>query len=166
MSSLSDDKDDNVKTGEEAVKVWKEHFTKVLGASNEGAESDEERVGDNADINNWGTNRLDFSEWLCQPISREEVAWALDKVKKDAAPGKDGVTVDMMSAEVLFDAWCALFEVCWEYGMVPSVWRESLVLPVPKKQSRGTCVTDNFRGISLTSSLSKGVVYDTECQTD
>ena len=45
----------------------------------------------------------------------------MDKVKKDAAPGKDGVTVDMMSADVLFDVWCALFEVCWEYGMVPSV---------------------------------------------
>ena len=70
------DKDGNVKAGEEAVKVWKEHFTKVLGASNEGAGSDEERVGDSADINNWDTNRLDFSERLCQPISREEVAWA------------------------------------------------------------------------------------------
>ena len=28
------------------------------------------------------------------------------------APGKDGATVDMMSADVLFDVWCALFEVC------------------------------------------------------
>ena len=28
------------------------------------------------------------------------------------APGKDEVTVDMTSAEVLFDVWCALFEVC------------------------------------------------------
>ena len=149
------DKDGNVKAGEEAVKVWKEHFTKVLGASNDGAVGDEERVGDSVDINNWGTNRLDVSERLCQPISGEEVAWALDKVKKDVAPGKDGVTVDMMSADVLFDVWCALFEVCWEYGMVPSVWRESQMVPVPKKQSRGTCVADNFRGISLTSSVSK-----------
>ena len=32
---------------------------------------------------------------------------------KDAAPGKDGVTVDMMSADVLFDVWCALFKVGW-----------------------------------------------------
>ena len=31
---------------------------------------------------------------------------------------------------------------------------ESLV-PVPKKQSRGTCITDNFRGIPLTSTVSK-----------
>ena len=85
------DKDGNVKAGEEAVKVWKEHFTKVLGASNEEAGSDEERVGDSADINNWDTNRLDFSERLCQPISREEVAWAFDKVNK--APGKDVVSM-------------------------------------------------------------------------
>ena len=36
--------------------------------------------------------------------------------------------------------------------MVPSVWKE---VPVPKKQFRGTCITDNFRGISLTSTVSK-----------
>ena len=42
-------------------------------------------------------------------------------MKKDAAPGKDGVTVDMMSAEVLFEVWFVLFEVCWKFGMVPSV---------------------------------------------
>ena len=94
------DKDGNVKAGDEAVKVSKEHFAKVLGASNEGAVGDEERVGDSADISNWGFSSLDFSERLCQPISREEAAWALDKVKKDAAPGKDGVTIDIMSAEV------------------------------------------------------------------
>ena len=68
----------------------------------------------------------------------------LDKVKKDAAPEKDGVTVDMTSADVLFDVWCALFEVCWEYGMVPSVCRESLVAPILKKQPKSICVTDNF----------------------
>ena len=65
-------------------------------------------------------------------------------MKKDVAPGKDEVTVDTMLVEVLFNVWCALFEVCWEYGMVPSVWRESLVVSVPKKQSRGTYVTDKF----------------------
>ena len=33
--------------------------------------------------------------------------------------------------------------------------RESLVAPIPKKQSKSICVTDNFRGISLTSTVSK-----------
>ena len=131
------DKDGNIKTGEEEVKVWREHFVKVLGESKEGTVSDVQQNGQTEDINNCDTNGLDFSERLCQPISREEVAWALERVKKDAAPGKDGVTVDMMSAEMLFEVWFVLFELCWEFGMVPSVWRMSLVVPVPKKQSRG-----------------------------
>ena len=39
--------------------------------------------------------------------------------------------------------------------MVPSMWNESLVVPVPKKQVRGVCEANNFRDISLTSTVSK-----------
>ena len=35
------DEDGNAKASEEAVEVWKENFTKVLGASNEGAVGDD-----------------------------------------------------------------------------------------------------------------------------
>ena len=58
----------------------------------------EEQTDENMDGKSC-TKGLDFSERLCQSIFREEVAWALEKVKRDTAPGKDGVTVDMMSAE-------------------------------------------------------------------
>ena len=37
----------------------------------------------------------------------------------------DDVEVQMMLAEPLFEIWLSLFEVCWEYGMVPSMWNES-----------------------------------------
>ena len=47
------------------------------------------------------------------------------KSKKVAAPGMDEVKFDMMTAAgVLFDVWFALFEVCWEYVMAPSMWRK------------------------------------------
>ena len=39
--------------------------------------------------------------------------------------------------------------------MVPSVWRENLVVPVLKKQSRGTSDTNTYRGLSLMSTVSK-----------
>ena len=42
---------------------------------------DEEQIGESADINTCDTDGLDFSERLCQPISREELTWALEKVK-------------------------------------------------------------------------------------
>ena len=33
--------------------------------------------------------------------------------------------------------------------MIPSEWRKSVVVPIPKKQNRGPCRVDEFRGISL-----------------
>ena len=61
----------------------------------------------------------------------------------------------MVLAEVLFDVWVTLFEVCWEDSIVPSSWRESLIVHVPKKEARCACDTNTYRGISLTSIVSK-----------
>jgi hypothetical protein len=85
----------------------------------------------------------------------EEVQWALRRVRKDAAPGQDEVGAEMMMADCLADVWLNLFQICWEFSIVPSVWKESIVNPVPKKQVRGVCEVDNFRGISLSSIVCK-----------
>ena len=90
-------------------------------------------------------NGSECSQHLCELISREEVLWALNEMKKNAAPGSDGVEMDMLLTERLFDVWVALFDVCWEHGIVPSLWRESIVVPVPKKQTRGVCDVNTFR---------------------
>ena len=58
-------------------------------------------------------------------------------MKKDAAPGIDGVAMDMKLTERLFEVWVALFTICWEVGMVPSLWRESVMVPVPKGKAKG-----------------------------
>ncbi len=42
--------------------------------------------------------------------------------------------------------------------MIPSEWRKIVLVPVPKKRSRGVCKTDNYWGISLTS-----VAYKAMC---
>ena len=146
------DEGGSIKSGEEAIEIWKNHFAKVRGRSVDG---DGETSGYQIDREEKGS--AEFSQWLCEPISREEVLWALNEVKKDAAPGLDGVVMDMMLTERLFEVWVALFEVCWEHGMVPSSWRESVVVPVPKGKAKGVCNVNAFRGISLTSLVSKVV---------
>ena len=90
----------------------------------------------------------EFEDRLCQPIIMEEVQWVLHRVRKDAAPGQDEV-----GAECLADVWLNL--LCWEYSIVPLVWKVSTVIPVPKKQVRGVCKVDDFRGISLSSIVCK-----------
>ena len=43
--------------------------------------------------------------------------------------------------------------------MVPSEWRRGVMVPVPKKKSRGTdaCTPDDFRGISVVSAAYKAM---------
>ncbi len=84
------------------------------------------------------------------PILQDEVDFAFSQVKKDAAPGKDGISFRMMNTTALRDLWLALFEACWRTGMIPSEWRRSLVVPVSKKLGGGVCLPDTFRGIALT----------------
>ena len=36
---------------------------------------------------------------------------------------------------------------------MPSIWKQNVVIPVPKKRSRGPCNTDDFQGISLVSAM-------------
>ena len=47
------------------------------------------------------------------------------------------IYIYMMLTERLLEVWVALFRVCWERERVPTMWRESVVVPVPKKQVRG-----------------------------
>ena len=76
-------------------------------------------------------------------------------MRKDAAPGQDGIAEEMMKADCLLEVWLVLFQVYWKYGLVPSAWKESLVVPVLKKQAKGACDVNNFRGVSLTSTVSR-----------
>ena len=42
-------------------------------------------------------------------FTREEVMWALGIAKKGKAVGRDGISVEMMSAECLKNVWVKLF---------------------------------------------------------
>ena len=74
---------------------------------------------------------------------REEVVWTLQKLKTKAAAGKaDGITAKMMNREVLVELWSELFNWCWGSGMVRSMWKSSMVVPVPKMRQKGAYLQD------------------------
>ena len=141
------DKSGFVKGGEEAVGLWKRHFERVLNGDEVDEDSEELREA----------VAVDPGKMLEADIMRE-VVQALKGLKQRSAPGRDGVTVEMMCCEVLVDFWWTLFVWCWRNRMPPSEWRTSVIVPIPKKRSNGVCRTEDFRGISLVS-----VAYKTMC---
>ena len=116
------DESGGVKEGEETVGLWNRHFERVLNGDEVGEDSEELREA----------VAVDPGKMLEADIMREEVVQALKGLKQRSAPGRDGVTVEMMCCEVLVDFWWTLFAWCWRNGMTPSEWRRSVIVPIPK----------------------------------
>ena len=70
------------------------------------------------------------------------------KLKMKAAVGNDGITAKMMNREVFIQLWWELFNWCWRSGMVPSMWKSSMVGPLPRTRSKGACRTEELRGVA------------------
>ena len=82
------------RSGEEGRKVWSEHFKEVLQGGKESPTGCHALNGDGKAKGLGGS-----SKFLEDELTQEEVMWALGKVKKGKAVGKDGISVEMMSAE-------------------------------------------------------------------
>ena len=119
------DESGEIKEREKAVGLWKRHFERVLNGDEVGEDSEELREALTVNPGNM----------VEATIVREEVVWALNGLRQRSAPGRDGVTVEMMCCEVLVDFWWTLFAWCWRKGITSSEWRRSVIVPIPKKKS-------------------------------
>ena len=93
---------------------------------------------------------------MTDPFSIKELKDALKKMKTKKAPGPDGITGEMIkhlgacSRAVLLK----IFNHSWIKGVVPAVWKEAIVIPVPKK-GKDKKNPRSYRPISLLSCVGK-----------
>ena len=76
-------------------------------------------------------------------------------MKSGKAPGADGVTAEMLKADVNVTApiLTEIFKQIWEEGQIPEAWRTGLIFKLPKKGDLGDC--NSWRDITLLSLTSK-----------
>ena len=131
-------------TEKEAEKLqrWKEHFESVLNRPDPPHLADIQPVDTDLDI-------------CTDPPSLEEVTAAIKAMKSGKAPGADGVTAEMLKADVNVAApiLTEIFKQIWEKGQIPEAWKTGLIFKLPKKGDLGDC--NNWRGIALLSLTSK-----------
>ena len=48
-----------------------------------------------------------------------------------------------------------LFQLCFDSGKIPDVWRRAIISPIPKDTTKDNRIPLNYRGISLQSSVAK-----------
>ena len=92
---------------------------------------------------------------LNDPISIDEVYMILNHAKTGKAVGFDGIPV-----EVLKNVNCAkwlhtLFSLCFNNCFIPDLWKRGIICPILKSCNSDKRIPNNYRGITLISSICK-----------
>ena len=137
-STIWDERGHPIQTSEERLSRWKRHFEGVLNVPNTVAAEVIANVEDLA--------TTDTTE-----VTREEVEVAVRKLKNGKAPGSDEIVAELVKngGQVMVDWLWELLREVWRTKRVPQDWKNAILIPLHKKQSRKDC--NNYRGIALLS---------------
>ena len=147
--------EETVQDPEALLKVWTDHF-KALGESKlEDAPDSSERKSnvDALEMQSHGNEEF----LLDVPFSAEEVAGAVRKLKGKKAPGPDGLMAEHLKAggEAVVIWLMRTLNAITELEEIPDVLKRGIIVPVYKAGGRDPLKTDSYRGITLTSMISK-----------
>ena len=123
---------------------WKEHLKEILNRP------EPEDLGQpNTDEI---SERVNFKN---DYISTGEIRRATSDIKNRKAPGRDGITVELLKADkiVIGSILEELFKVIWDTEEIPNSWTKGIIIKIPKKGDLTVC--DNSRDVTLLSVPSK-----------
>ena len=127
---------------------WKHDFCSLL---NENADNGP-LVDDSTALQN-GTERVE--PFFNENITLFEVKKAIDDAKKGKACGIDAIPIEVLKNDATVSFLHALFNVCFDKGIVPSIWSKCIIKPIPKSSTADPRDPLSYRGISLASSIYK-----------
>ena len=120
---------------------WKEHFEKILHRpepENPIGQPNTDEISERVNV------KTDY-------ISAGEIRRAMSDMKNRKAPGRDGITVELLKADNIITESILeeLFRVIWDTEEIPSGWTKGIIIKIPKKGDLTVC--DNSRDVTLLS---------------
>ena len=140
----------------EILRVWKEHFATLSTPKNEPSYDDDHFKFVNQEIEKW-INLSDSSTFTDTPINFTEVQKAVNKLKKNKACGYDNVSAEHVKygGDMLIRTIVIVFNMIIDYEYIPINFRRGIQVPLFKGKNLSSTDTNNYRGITLLSTLSK-----------
>ena len=139
-----------------SINDWFNHFSALFKTRFENERGDRDNTNPllNAILNNITTPQKEAFE-LNSPITEQEIKQSIKNLKNNKAAGADGVVSEMFkfAGNCLIPYIHSLFNKIFDTGVYPVLWSNSTIIPIHKKGSVN--VTDNYRGICLSSIFSK-----------
>ena len=93
---------------------------------------------------------------MMSELTMSELNDAISRLKNKKAPGKDGVSNEMIKhlGPAAKTKLLEIFNLSWKTGVFPPAWKEAIMIPIPKKNKNPKKKT-NYRPINLLSCLGK-----------
>ncbi|XP_037928856.1 uncharacterized protein LOC119663271 [Teleopsis dalmanni] len=139
-STCKDENSNLVTDTQNVLKVWKEHFSKLLSGDDNINSAIEEMPS---------VSPIENDDVEIPPHSHNEVCVAIQRLKNNKAAGADGLPAELFKAGGNMLIGCMHHLICRILldESMPSDWNLSTLCPVLKKCDPTVCA--NYRGISL-----------------
>jgi hypothetical protein len=95
------------------------------------------------------------NEQLNANITFEEISSLVMKAKSNSACGYGSIPYFVLKCPPLIGIIKERFQLIFDTGIIPSIWRKSVICPILKDPTSDRRVPMNYRGVSLLSCVSK-----------
>ena len=95
------------------------------------------------------TNDNISDDFLDCDISIDEVLNVLMKAKLGKTPGIDYIPVELYRNNMLLHVLHKIFNKCFKFGKIPSLWGKGIITPIPKCSTSDVRDPLSYRGINL-----------------
>ena len=95
------------------------------------------------------------NDFINGPIRLDETRETLNKLKAKKAAGIDHIPNEILKNVNILEHLHRLLNTCFQYSVMPSKWKMSIISPIPKGSDKDPYLPLNYRGISLNSCLAK-----------
>ena len=92
-------------------------------------------------------------------ITTEDIKNALNRAKRGKATGNDNIPIEVLNNDLCISYMVVLFNTCFSTGTIPEEWSRGIINPILKSPKADARDPNNYRGITITSS-----VYKLYCQ--
>ena len=104
-----------------------------------------------SEMNDNMSNELDYNALF----THEELSKICIQIKSGKSTGPDLIPNEVLKHEGIRELLLNFVNLCFVNNIIPTVWRQSVIAPIPKSSSKDPCVPLNYRGISLLSCFYK-----------
>ena len=141
-------------TGKAAANVLARIFEEESTASPSADRAKDVRTQTRAVLQNSAT--AGFDPCMTECLTLRELEEALKKMKQKKAPGPDGITNEMLKhlGPGAKRTLLRIYNQSWSTGTVPTIWKEAVIRPIPKK-GKDKRDPSSYRPISLLSCVGK-----------